>query len=96
MLADLQLHGYAPGTQVVYVRAVRQLAAFYEKSPDQIDEEELRQYFLYLRNEAGLENSTLSVALCGIRFFSRETLHVMGPGLTSGTSRAEAAHSAQC
>jgi len=33
------------------VRAVRQLAEHYHKSPDQISEEELRQYFLYLKND---------------------------------------------
>jgi hypothetical protein len=48
MLADLQLHGYSSATQEAYVRAVRQLAAYYDKAPDQLTEEELRQYFLYL------------------------------------------------
>jgi integrase len=34
----------------MYVRAVRQLAEHYHKSPDLITEEELRQYFLYIKN----------------------------------------------
>lgn len=42
MLEDLRLRGLAPRTQEAYVRAVRQLAAHFHKSPDQISEEELR------------------------------------------------------
>ncbi|MBU0490485.1 MAG: phage integrase N-terminal SAM-like domain-containing protein, partial [Chloroflexi bacterium] len=45
---DLQLRGLAENTQVAYVHAVRRLAEYYHKSPDQITEEELRQYLLYL------------------------------------------------
>ena len=37
-------------TREAYLRAVRQLAQHYKKSPDLISEEELRQYFLYIKN----------------------------------------------
>jgi len=47
MIEDMQLRGLAERTQEVYVAAVRQLAEHYGKSPDQISDEELRQYFLY-------------------------------------------------
>ena len=40
MLEDMQLRGLAPKTQQAYIRAVRQLAEYYDKSPDQISEEE--------------------------------------------------------
>ena len=43
LIEDLQLHGMAAKPQDLYVRAVRQLAEHYHKSPDQISEEELRQ-----------------------------------------------------
>jgi len=49
-IEDMQLHGYCPRTIDAYVRAVRQLSEHYHKSPDQITEEELRQYFLYNKN----------------------------------------------
>ncbi|MCL4709096.1 phage integrase N-terminal SAM-like domain-containing protein [bacterium] len=48
MLQDMQLHGYSQRTQELYLRAVRQLAEHYHKPPDQITEEELRDYFLEL------------------------------------------------
>lgn len=50
MIEDLQLRGLSERTQEAYVRAVRQLAEHYHKSPDRITEEELRDYFLYLKN----------------------------------------------
>ena len=48
MVEDMQLRGLSEKTQEAYVRAVRQLAEHYGKSPDCISEEELRQYFLHL------------------------------------------------
>ena len=50
MIEDMQLRGLSKKTQESYVRAVRQLAEHYGKSPDRINEEELRQYFLHLRS----------------------------------------------
>ena len=40
-----------------------------QESPDQISEEELRQYFLYLKIEKQVSCSTSTVALYGIKFF---------------------------
>ena len=51
MLEDMQLRGFSARTQECYARAVRQLAEHYHRSPDELTEEDLRQYFLYLTNE---------------------------------------------
>ena len=74
MIEDMQLHGFAERTQEAYLLAVRQLAKHYRKSPDQIEEEELRQYFLYLKNEKQAAPATCTIALCGIKFFFQQTL----------------------
>jgi len=74
MIEDMQLHGLAPRTQTSYMQAVRQLAEYYHKSPDQISEEELRQYFLYLKNVKKVARSTCTLALCAIKFFYERTL----------------------
>jgi site-specific recombinase XerD len=74
MIEDMQLRGFAEKTQDAYLRAVRQLAERCRKSPDQISEEELRQYFLYLKNVKGASRSTCTIALCGIKFFFQHTL----------------------
>lgn len=74
MIEDLQLKGLAERTQEAYVNAVRQLSQRFKKSPDCINEEELREYFLYLKNEKQVAESTFSIALCGIKFFYEQTL----------------------
>jgi integrase/recombinase XerD len=74
MIEDLQLRGLSERTQEMYVRAVRQLAEHYHKSPDRITEEELRDYFLYLKNVKHYSRSASTIALCGIKFFYTHTL----------------------
>jgi len=74
MLEDMQLHSFSAKTQDAYLRAVRQLAEHFHKAPDQINEEDLRQYFLYLKNEKRASRSSCTVALCGIKFFFEQTL----------------------
>jgi integrase/recombinase XerD len=74
LIEDLQLHGFAAKTQDAYVRAVKQLAEYYRKSPDLITEDELRQYLLYLTNEKHVSASTFTVTLCGLKFFYEQTL----------------------
>jgi len=74
MIEDMQLRGFAVRTQEAYLSAVRQLAKHYRKSPDQIEEEELRQYFLFLKNEKRAARNTCTLALCGIKFFFERTL----------------------
>ena len=74
MIECLQLRGLSARTQESYVRAVRQLAEHYHKSPDLITEEELRQYFLYLKNVKHYSRSTATIAICGIKFFFERTL----------------------
>ena len=81
MVEDMQLRGLSEKTQEAYVRAVRQLAEHYGESPDRISEEELRQYFLYLKNDKQVSRNTFGVALNGIKFFYRHTLRQEWPTL---------------
>jgi hypothetical protein len=50
MIEDLPLRGMVKRTQELSVRAVRQLAEHYHKSPAYITEEALRRYFLDLKH----------------------------------------------
>lgn len=75
MIECLQLRGLSERTQEMYVRAVRQLAEHYHKSPDLLTEEELRQYFLYIKNVKQYSRSASTIALCGIKFFFEYTLN---------------------
>lgn len=81
MLEDMQLRGLSARTQGAYATAVRQLAEHYHRSPDQITEEDLRQYFLLLATEKQVARTTATIALCGIRFFFTHTLHRDWPTL---------------
>ena len=81
MLQDLRLRGLAAKTQAAYVGAVRQLAAHAHKPPDQITEAELRQYFLYLTDVKRASGSTLTIALCAIKFLYQHTLQRDWPTL---------------
>jgi site-specific recombinase XerD len=74
MLEDLQLRGLAPKTQQCYLEAVRQLTRYYHRPPDQLSDEELRQYFLYLRQEKKVAESTFRIHRYGIRFFYERPL----------------------
>src|SRR5512147_2702609 len=63
MLEDMQLRGLSARTQEAYTRAVWQLAQYYHRSPDQLGDEELRQYFLYLTNVKKQARPTTTIAL---------------------------------
>ena len=74
MIEDMQLRGLSEKTQESYVRAVRQLAEHCAKPPDQISEEEVRQYLLQLHNVRHVSASSFTIALCGIKFCFEHTL----------------------
>ena len=61
MIRDMQLYRLAKSTQDSYLRSVAGLAKYYKKSPDKIDEDELKRYILYLANERGLRWSSIDM-----------------------------------
>jgi site-specific recombinase XerD len=81
MLEDMQLRGLSARTQEAYARAVWQLAQHYHRRPDQLSDQDLRQYFLYLTNEKKIARPTATIALCGIKFFYEQTLKQDWPTL---------------
>src|SRR5215472_1087619 len=74
MLHDLQLAGLSERTQEAYVRAVRQLADHFHTPPDRLSEQQLRDYFLHLKNDRLFASASLGVAYSGIKFFYSQTL----------------------
>lgn len=88
-LEDLQLHGFAASTQYVYVSAIRQLARHYHQPPDQVTEEQLRQYFLHLTQVRKVSRSNATIALCAIKFFFEHTLQRSWPVFTLARPRRE-------
>jgi site-specific recombinase XerD len=79
MIEDMQLRGLAERTQETYIRVVRQLAEHYGKSPDQLSEAELRQYFLYLKNDKRASRSSCTQVLSALKFLYEQTLRRKWP-----------------
>lgn len=69
MLEDMQLRGLSKNTQEVYIRSVRQLAVYCHKSPDQINDAEMREYLIYLKNEKKIASSSFGIVLAALKFF---------------------------
>lgn len=70
---DLQLTGKAKRTHDGYIRAIRQLSDFAQCSPDSVTEEQVRAFFLYLKNDLQFAYGSLRVALSGVKFFFSHT-----------------------
>ena len=82
MLEDMQLRGLSVNTQKAYIRSVRQLAEHYRKSPDNIDESELRGYFLHLKKNKQVADASFGIALAAIKFFYKYSCPRQLPILT--------------
>ena len=74
MIEDIRVVGLATGTQANYLHAVRALAAYYMRSPDELGEEEVRAYLLHLRDERGVALGTFKTNHGGIQFLYCRTL----------------------
>jgi integrase/recombinase XerD len=73
MTHDLQLAGLSQRTQDAYLRAVRMLADHFHMPPDRLSEQQVRQYFLHLKNDRHFAAASLGIAYSGIKFFYSHT-----------------------
>ena len=71
---DLLLAGYAKRSIDSYVSSVLRLQRFYNKSLEDITEEELRQYWLCYQSEFGWSAASLRISYSGIQHFFSRTL----------------------
>jgi integrase/recombinase XerD len=71
---ELQLRGLSQHTQQNYLGALSRLVRHCQQPPDQITNEQLRQYLLYLLRERKLAPSTLIIASSALRFFYEQVL----------------------
>jgi len=82
MIRDLKLAALEEGTQEVYLRAVRQLAAYYMVSPDRLSERQVQDYILYVRDELGIAKGTFEPMFYGLKFFYVNSLGYEWPLFT--------------
>jgi site-specific recombinase XerD len=79
MFEDMRMRNLSPGTQANYVRAVACFAKYFNRSPEVLTHEHVRQYLLYLIQERHLSRSSYNVVRCGLQFLYRVTLGRDGP-----------------
>lgn len=66
----LKLNGKAERTQEAYARHVRKLIEFHNgKEPDQISEDELKQYFIHRQDVNKWQPNTMRICYSAIKFF---------------------------
>ena len=74
MTKSMQLRRFTEGTQRDYLRSVERLAKYYDRSPDRISTEEVRDFLLHLLDEKKLQWSTVNRISAGIRFLYVEVM----------------------
>jgi integrase/recombinase XerD len=77
--AFVQLKDYRPPTKKEYVRYLRRLGDHYQCDPATLSEDQIRRYYLELRQVRKFGASAMKVAKCAFRCFFREHLKL---GLT--------------
>jgi integrase/recombinase XerD len=90
MIRDMQLAGLVEGTRREYLKAVRQLTAYYMISPDQLSERNVEDYILYVRDELGVAKGTFAPIFFGLKFFYLNTLGHDWPLFTKKKSASRA------
>jgi hypothetical protein len=90
MIRDMQLAGLVEGTRTEYLRAVRQLAAYYMVPPDRLSERKVEDYLLYVRDELGVAKGTFAPIFFGLKFFYVQTLGYNWPLFTKKKSASHA------
>jgi site-specific recombinase XerD len=74
MSEDMRLCDFRPRTQEGYLLAVRLFLERLGREPESLTDEDVRAYFLYLREDKKLAPSSINIAVCALRFFFLRTL----------------------
>lgn len=76
--AFVELKDFRGPTKKEYVRYVRKLGEHFQCDPATLTEDQLRTYFLFLRQQKQFGGSAMKLARCALRAFFRDCLHVAG------------------
>ena len=74
MLEELQRRNYSPATTRGYILAVKQFAAYFHRSPEQLGGTEIRRFQLYLLQQKKLAPGTVEGRMSALRFLYKVTL----------------------
>ncbi len=73
MLEELQRRNYSESTARIYVRAVKELAEYFGRSPEKLGREQIREYQVHLAKRK-LAPETVAQRAAALRFFFVKTL----------------------
>lgn len=73
-IEDMQLRNFSEGTQRSYVHYVAGFALHYDRSPEHLDLDAIRQYQLHLLQERGLSAQSVNCFVSAARFLYINTL----------------------
>ncbi|MCC5910029.1 MAG: site-specific integrase [Clostridiaceae bacterium] len=74
MERDLQIKGYSTSTQDAYLKYVQAYAKYFNKSPDQLGVEEIKEYLHYLITVKKVSHSYVKTVYSALKFFYEVTL----------------------
>src|SRR5208337_3591901 len=69
LIEDLQLRNRSPKTIEAYVYHVRELARYYNQSPEQLGDDQIHRYLLHLLHHKQVSWSSYNQAVAALRFF---------------------------
>ena len=68
MIEDMQVRNLAPLTQIAYLQQVSRFARHFGQSPEQLGQEDIRAYRVFLAQDKHLAASSIAVAVAALRF----------------------------
>jgi len=71
---NCELRNLTENTQRSYLRIIRQFSEYFNRSPEELGTEELREYLLHLKRDKKQAAKTLNVAYSALKFFYHNVL----------------------
>jgi len=74
MVHDMDVRNFAPRTIESYLEGAKRLAKYYRTSPDELSDEQVQRFLLYIREERQLSASTCNQIRSALKFLYEITL----------------------
>jgi integrase/recombinase XerD len=75
MLEEIERRNFSSNTKECYIRAVEEFAQYFNRPPDQLGPEHIREFQAHLFTKRRLAPNTVNQRLAALRFFFVKTLH---------------------